>query len=159
MDLSAWLLHAPRSLYLALAGLYMGVIYFLSSLKLDLGESEYPKIWSFLGNLFHCPLYAGLAATLLLGFRRPGPERDHLPPRAALTALAVLIAYGIFDELHQSWSGRNPSVLDVITDLMGGLLAWLVIKRILDGVPSTGYFLLLGTLLAIGASLSAGFAF
>lgn len=117
----AGILEAPRALYIAGALAWMGGIFLLSSMKIHLPETGNPRLWSFLANFFHFPLYAGLGALLLLGFRRDGEKKgSRLGPRAFVPALAVLALYGAFDEVHQSFTGRTPSVLDFLVDCCGG---------------------------------------
>jgi VanZ family protein len=48
--------------------------------------------------------------------------------RAVWVAITLALAYGISDEVHQAFTpGREPSVWDVVADLLGaaaGVLAW-----------------------------------
>lgn len=155
-DLSPLLTRPSPAFYLISAALYMGFIYFLSSVQIPIEESAHPQLWSYMGNLFHFPLYAGLGCLLLLGFRTRNKEAGaHLETRTLVLALLILAAYGAFDEYHQSWSGRTPSVIDFIMDLNGGLLAVLALKLILDKSLSPGRFLTLFVLLSVLALLLA----
>lgn len=153
-DLSPLLTRPSPLFYLFTAALYMGFIYFLSSVQIPIEESAHPKFWSYMGNLFHFPLYAGLGCLLLLGFRTSSDDAGvHLRTRTLILALLILAAYGAFDEYHQSWTGRTPSVIDFVMDLNGGLLAVIVLKLILDKSLSPGRFLLLFALLSCLALL------
>jgi len=131
--LASHLIRLPRLVCLFSAALYMGGIYILSSLQFSFPDSSYPFILSFLGNLFHLPLYTGLGFLLLLGFRRQRlASGEILGLPVILLALGILALYGAFDEYHQSWTGRTPSFIDFFMDINGGLLASLIMKSSLD---------------------------
>ena len=85
--------------------------------------------WEWLSNLAHAPLFGTLTllvAALALREREvPWPS-----PRRARVAfvLGCVLAYGAIDEWHQSRvPGRDSSILDVVTDLVGGaVVLWIV---------------------------------
>ena len=103
-----FLLRIPRKIYLVAAVAYMGGIYFLSSIHIPIEEETYPFFWSFCANFFHFPLYMGLGSILLLGLRT---HTGSLNARTVIAALCIVALYGAFDEYHQSWTGRNPSIM------------------------------------------------
>ena len=149
-DLSPLLTRLPPRPCLALAGMYMVGIYILSSLQITYPDTGTPYLWSFLANLFHFPLYTGLGLLLLLGFRsRKNRDNRELASGTSIPALIVLCLYAAFDETHQSWSGRTPSLLDFFLDACGGLLALLILKYSLEKSLKGGRFL------ALFAGLSA----
>ena len=150
------ILEAPRGLYLAGALAWMAGIFVLSGMRIHLPESGYPRLWSFLVNFFHFPLYAGLGALLLLGLRSGGGEgTPRLGRRAVISALAVLALYGAFDEIHQSFTGRTPSVLDFLVDCCGGGAAMAVLRfHLEEGLERRRFLALLG-LLVLAAALFA----
>lgn len=56
--------------------------------------------------------------------------------QAALISFFIIVAYGISDEYHQSFTpGREPKLRDVGFDAAGGLLAYLAIWRYLPRAP------------------------
>jgi VanZ family protein len=129
----ASLLRLSRSFYLIIAVFYMGGIYFLSSLSIPFEDVRHPNLLAFCANLFHFPLYMGLGIVLLLGFRgEVSGEGPWIVPRTIFISMTVLALYGAFDEVHQSWSGRTPSVMDFLVNLCGGLCALWSLKFLLD---------------------------
>lgn len=79
---------------------------------------------SLLGRAAHLTEYAVLAALLYWGLVRL--TRYH--ERAAWLALALVVAYGVSDEVHQSFvPGRTPSLADLMLDLLGAAFALLVV--------------------------------
>lgn len=62
-------------------------------------------------KLAHAFAYAVLAAFLTLGSGRP------------LLAVALAVAYGASDEIHQAFvPGRTPEVLDLVADAVGAVV-------------------------------------
>ncbi|HEY9198606.1 MAG TPA: VanZ family protein [Gammaproteobacteria bacterium] len=115
----------------ALAVLWMGTIYYLSSHpmpEIDLGFSAQDK-------LVHLLAYGLLGALLLGAFRlRPG---GYMLRQIALAALIATL-YGLTDEWHQSFvPGRNSDALDVVADAVGALLGstllWALARRLSPG--------------------------
>lgn len=100
-----------RTRWLALGGaVAWALVLFLQSSSSDAG--------SFLGFLpdgsdkvLHAGAYAVLAGLLTLATGRP------------LLAVVLATAYGVTDEIHQSFvPGRDPSVGDLIADALGATL-------------------------------------
>ncbi len=101
----------------------MGGIYWFSSIS-DFGVGEEAPLIQLASNLFHIPLYAGLAFCFLRAISR---EQGSSWGVDGLTLLGTL-AYGVFDEWHQSFvPGRYASVSDILLDLAGivGMLVFL----------------------------------
>ena len=82
----------------------------------------------------------------VLGVLVAGAIRHVNMPRTSLWALVTVVLYAISDEIHQAFvPGRQPALLDVVIDAVGGLLG-LVAARVVgsrlprgDGVAkSTG---------------------
>lgn len=142
----------PRTAYLVTAALYMGGIYYLSSIHIPIEEEVYPFVWSFCANFFHFPLYMGLGMILLLGFRT---ETGSLSQKTIVAALCLLTLYGAFDEYHQSWTGRNPSVTDFFIDVLGGIGAVLFLKFALERTLSLRRFISRFAVLVLLASICA----
>ena len=79
----------------------------------------------------HLLAYATLAALLLVALARGGRPR----PLQALAAWGLAVAYGISDELHQSFvPDRSGRLDDVVTDAIGAgvgvLIAWIVLSAL-----------------------------
>jgi VanZ family protein len=70
----------------------------------------------------HALLYAGLGSVSL----RAVVDRrwSHITARRVLDAVLVAVAYGTFDEFHQSFvAGRESDVADVMADTVGAAMA------------------------------------
>lgn len=150
------LIQVHRNFYLGIALLYMGGIYYLSSLRLSFDKTDYPDFLSFCGNLFHFPLYTGLGLSLILGFRSSNRSPGRiLSRRGIVIALLVLAIYGMFDEYHQSWTGRTPSVSDFLLDLCGGLAAMWFLQFIVDKTLAFKPFFVRFSFLSLAACVLA----
>jgi hypothetical protein len=108
--------------YLLLALVYMGGIYWLSSLS-DL------VVRGVDANLLHIPLYAGLAFCLLNAMSETRPQ-PIISWRLLGLVFVSAAAYAALDEWHQSFVfGRDASLGDFSLDLLGiGLM--LVLSRL-----------------------------
>jgi VanZ family protein len=125
-----FLLRVPWPLALLLLGGWAFLIFDLSSHRAPLPAR--PNLaWKLASNLAHAPLFGilGLLAAALLLRERDGAWPRPRPLRCALVLLLVL-AYGAFDEWHQSGvPGRDASALDVVTDGVGAaLVLWIVLS-------------------------------
>lgn len=150
INLKSFFPQFPRKLYLLSAFLYMCGIFYLSSLKINLPDSGYPLLRAFVINFCHCPLYAGLGFLLLLGFATRDSSGQPIPNKLTIfLSMAVLSFYGVFDEFHQSWSGRTPSIYDLFTDIFGGFLGVISLNLLYNNKTSIKpfYFLILITLI------------
>jgi len=125
-------LKISRSSYGLAAAAYMGLIYFLSSLYIPMDDVPHPNLISFAANLFHLPLYMGLAMVLLLALRSNKNEGALFPRVTVRNSIFILALYGAFDEYHQSWSGRTPSVLDWLVDICAGAAAVWTLQFLLE---------------------------
>ncbi len=118
-----------RLLPALVAAAYAAGIWQLSSRTFQSQGSS--VFWSLVSNLFHYPLFGGLAVVLAECQRRPRPSSR----RAMVTVVILVLAYGIIDELHQaSTPGRHPDPADVATDVLGAIgflsLWWGVRQRV-----------------------------
>lgn len=91
---------------------YAALIFFLSS------QSTFPVpagVWSFDKGI-HCVEYAVLGWLLMRAWLGEG----HSPARAAVFSLLMAVAYGVSDEVHQSYvPGRTSSIYDALADAVG----------------------------------------
>ena len=90
-------------------------------------------VWLALNDkLVHISLYAVLGATLAWGKRKSGTRLPHW------VLIAVGIAYGAADELHQRFTpGRIPSAADLLADAVGVVVGYgvvLTVWRLVAGV-------------------------
>lgn len=101
----------------------MTVIFVLSSRQKVAFTDNYPVSFVVFKN-FHLIEYAVLYLLwlrfwYLLGIKYP-----------FLLALLLTFAYGLSDELHQSFIyGREGKLLDAVVDGLGGLIAWWVYQK------------------------------
>lgn len=118
--LAAWV----RGAYLLLPVGHMGALYYASSIpggdpRLALGLPDYM-------------LHGGAYATLALLWRFALSRSFRTPPRqAAALAWFFSFAYGVLDEIHQSFvPGRDPSVSDLAADGLGAGMALLLLALV-----------------------------
>jgi len=118
----------PFALLLSLA--YAAWIWWLSSRTFDTGSGA---IYGFAGNSFHFVLFGGLTVLVCETLRVDGGLT-----RARLFAvLALVSAYGIVDEWHQSFTpGRSSDPADVCVDVLAAV-GWLSLWW---GVRGRGHF-------------------
>jgi hypothetical protein len=105
-------------LYWGPALILMGTIFALSATPSE--EMIYFGLYDFvIKKGAHMAGYGMLALAFLRGFRY---ERKHF-----LWILLLVLIYAASDEIHQYFvPGRNASVIDVLIDLAGGILALIV---------------------------------
>jgi VanZ family protein len=156
------LLALPAALVgVACAG-WMFLIWSLSTREgSDMPASGY---WPVIANMGHAFLFGILCLLLAALVLRPvlAGGWPALDPRRILGLLLAVGAYGFLDEWHQSRvPGRAPSVLDILTDLVGAAcVLWIIAylgrddaaagglrKRLLVGVCACAAAALLGTAL------------
>jgi len=145
----AWLLRMPRWLAALLALGWMAFIWNLSSGPIEVGGEGFG--WAVLANLAHAPLFGLLAlwCCVALPRRREPFLWAQLDARAIALVLAIVGAYGAFDEWHQSRvSTRTPSGYDLATDLVGAAAVLLVVHQAGRAQTSAAR---LGTCLGLGA--------
>jgi VanZ family protein len=124
-SVGAALQRLPRPLAALATVAWMGVITALSAMPAKKVGGH--PILSFVWNLGHAPIFGILAACLALCM----PRMDGWPRlgrREVVSVLAVVLAFAVFDELHQGRVvGREASVLDLVTDLTGAAcMLWIV---------------------------------
>jgi len=130
-----------RRSYIILSLLYMGFIYFLSSLSLPFNDNKYPNILSFFISMLHFPLYMILGFTLLLSFRLGSSKNCFKStPFRIYSSMFILICYGAFDEFHQSWTGRTASLFDFLTNICGGLFSLYTINYFMSDTTIERHF-------------------
>jgi VanZ family protein len=73
-------------------------------------------------KMIHAALYAGLGAVCL---RAVADRRwNQITARRVIDAVLMAIAYGAFDEFHQSLvAGRQSDVADLVADSLGAAVA------------------------------------
>lgn len=97
--------------------MWAGVLFGLSSIPgSDIPETSVPSA----DKWVHISLYAVLG---LLCFRAIRGSFAMSPRRVLVAAVALVLLYGISDELHQKWVPlRSPDPMDAAADLVGGIL-------------------------------------
>ncbi len=107
------------------AGLYSGLIWYISSMELPIKVGSYDKT-------LHLLEYAGLGLLLAYGFNLNKKNFD----TAAKQTLLFGIIIGISDEVHQYFvPGRSFDILDFFTDsvgISGGILIFFTLVNILS---------------------------
>jgi VanZ family protein len=93
-----------------------------------LSEIEHPPGPPFpaADKLVHLALYAVLGALLVRALARGRLAR--VTPGILLAAVGISIAYGISDEIHQGYVGREPDAADLAADAAGAALAAAAIR-------------------------------
>jgi VanZ family protein len=96
----------------------MGTIFWLSHLPGDALNYTLPL---HADKIAHAFIYGILAAACFPSLTQF--SKKVRPLGVALIAVAICLAYGVSDELHQAFvPGRSPSFADIIADLAGGAL-------------------------------------
>ncbi len=107
-------------------GLYMGAIFFVSSLS-------NPPVPPTTDKPLHWLAYLGLAVLVVRALAGGLPRRIGFG--IALAAMLITVAYGATDEVHQLFvPGRTADVYDLMADAAGGLAG--TIACILWGIIS-----------------------
>jgi VanZ family protein len=125
----------------ALVLAYMGVLFAFSSVQNPPALPGEPS-----DKLMHGLLYAGLGSVSL----RALVDRrwDRVTARRAMDAVLIAVAYGGFDEFHQSFViGRQSDFADLSANTVGAAAAavvlwlWGILSRwkSAQGRPNTGY--------------------
>ncbi len=126
--IGARLIDLPRGICMTLVLLWAGGLWGLSAQPgiRVLEDESFLQAWTF--NTGHAFLY-GILTLLCVAClpRRDGwvlLDRTHV-----LGVLALVMAYGVLDEWHQSWvPDRSASGLDLLTDLVGVVATLAVIR-------------------------------
>ncbi len=124
-----FLLGLPRPVPFLLALAWMVLIWALSAQSFPT-RGEGNLAWGTLANLAHAPLFGFLGLFLAAGVLR-APASGGWPAWSwgmALGVLSTVGVYGLVDEWHQgSVPGRDPSGLDVVTDVVGcASVLWII---------------------------------
>ena len=107
------------------AAVWMGLIFVLSA-QPDLPHAPEPLLDLLLKKGGHALAYAVLARLYLRALRRGEPVSGRLQ----LLSLGLAVAYGISDEIHQSFvPGRDGSPVDVVIDSLGAALSMWLVRR------------------------------
>jgi VanZ family protein len=103
----------------------MGAIFALSA-QPDLPHAPGPWLDTLIKKVGHAVVYGILAWLLLRALVGDGVPSDRL----RLLSLALAVAYGASDEIHQAFvPGRHPAVTDVLIDGVGAATAMLIHRR------------------------------
>lgn|GEM_PF-2911378 len=151
-----WYVSLAHVFHLTMIVAYMGLIFFLSAQRFN--PDRIMSIWECIFfNFCHVPLYAGLSFIVVLYLQKVITiERKKRRVIAyILVAAGIVLLYGVSDEFHQSFTGRNPDPFDLGSDLIGGLSGALLVGFLIDRLPSPRVFVLFGTALACAALLVA----
>lgn len=98
-------------------------------------------VGALLHNGMHVVAFALLAAAVRLALHRPDGRQLRM---ASAVAVAVAVAYGIADEVHQSFvPGRTSSMADVCSDASGAVLAVAWLRSVLEEVATPTRVMLL----------------
>jgi VanZ family protein len=104
-------------LYWGLVILYLGMVYFLSSLSFRNIQSPFP----FYDKIFHAVEYAVLAVLLYRALYISLAK--HLLRFVGIAVVFLSIVYGILDEFHQSFvPSRFPDFYDLVANTTGAII-------------------------------------
>lgn len=103
----------------------MALIFLLSHQPAD----DLPSLFPHFDKIAHFSIYGLLAATLVGAFE-PGLRRRR-PWLVVLVTVLWCLTYGLSDEYHQQFvAGRDPSLVDILFDVLGALAVTLVWCRL-----------------------------
>ncbi len=131
--LVSWWLRIPVALRVLVPVAVMVVLWISSS------RTPVPKPPSLLRALMHngahVAAYFGLAGTWLLALLpRDGARLTAVSRRIIAATITLSVAYGVVDEVHQSYvPGRHCSVWDIVCDACGSALAVVFVLWVLSG--------------------------
>jgi len=117
-----------RSLFIIITIVYIGLLFFLSSIPSNpcIHTSLIKRI---LHNFLHIPAYGGLALLFLLTFNSYTHSRSSFRHPFIFAGSCAFI-FGVLDEFHQSFvPGRIVSLGDILLDAVGIILTLLLIKK------------------------------
>jgi len=114
---------------------YAGLIFYLSSLtQIPSGVTANFADW-----MLHMIEYSILALLLLRAFGKSASM--NLKNWAAILAILIATAYGITDELHQSFiSGRVMSGFDILADFFGSMVAVVAVAALSTKISLFDFF-------------------
>ena len=121
------------------------------------GRSPTPRapdpLWSLLHNGMHVVAYATLAVVTWGAVRRSVLDNAR---RSSVVAWSVAVAYGVVDELHQSFvDDRVCSVCDLASDACGALLGVMALAAWFDRRSVRAWHWLAAVVAAAGCVLAA----
>ena len=97
---------------------YMALIFVLSSFRL---QPEVIEELPFKDKLVHTVEYAVLGGLCVYASQRTWPRHHAL--RTTLVGAFLAVAFGVTDEVHQSFvPGRNADLMDLVADTLGASL-------------------------------------
>jgi len=147
----------PRSFYLLLVALHVFLLWYLSSKPPEAISGLAPGPT---GNLMHFFMHGFLALLLLRSFTAPADPLNAVSwpglfCRRGLSVEVLVMLHGLVDEIHQFYSGRTCSVLDVCVDALGGAAVllfplWLAPGRPRRWLPFAGIAVVAGVLAVLG---------
>ncbi|MCK5945005.1 MAG: VanZ family protein [Planctomycetes bacterium] len=147
-------LRAPRWLRGCVPVIGVAVLWWSSSQVP--GDEPRSTARSLFHNSMHVVAYGCLAASIWLWWsRRPAHEPQ---PRRSWGAFALASAYGVVDEVHQSFvPGRDCSLFDVVSDAAGAALAVVLLRAIVGRSRGSRRAVLVLVAAALGGVLAATF--
>ncbi|MEG6614821.1 VanZ family protein [Peptococcaceae bacterium 1198_IL3148] len=108
--------------------LYMSLIWYLSSKPSDAIVNTGLTFDATLKESLHLIEFAVLYGLWLLAFSTKGP----ITPKGSKTAALLAIAYGLIDEIHQSFVPyRSATLWDFTKDTIGVVVSMYIVSRIL----------------------------
>lgn len=121
------LLRLPRPVAMLLPIAWAGLLWWSSS-RSPVPQPPRHQAWSVTWNLAHAPAFGVLCLCLLPLAPREG-SWIRLQSTQCWTLGGLAVLYGAVDEWHQSFvPGRQPSLLDVLTDGVGvGCVLWVTV--------------------------------
>ena len=139
--LLVWYISRAHFIHAGVTLAYMAFIFILSSMKIK-PFIQVGLLQDMVVNLCHVPLYFGLSMPLALYTRKLFKTEERESPSLdwALVAIVILLVFSASDEYHQSFTGRHATVMDLISDVIGGLAGVLVLSFILDRRPAPRVF-------------------
>jgi VanZ family protein len=118
-----------RVAWLLVAMWAMGFEFYLSSIR---GDELAAPSFEFSDKLLHAIAYGAIAGALRLAMGRPPRHATLGPMLRAGIAVAIAVAYGAFDELHQAYvPGRFSDGYDLLADTFGAMIGAVVAHVVL----------------------------
>ncbi len=126
-----WGLGLPRPVRLLAPIAFMALLWHASSRELAVTGGG--LLGGFAHNGLHVVAYAVLATSWIFALTRREMLEDAAAGRRCATVACLLaMAYGVADEVHQSFvPGRTASLGDVCSDVCGAAMAGLLARRFL----------------------------
>lgn len=77
-------------------------------------------------KLTHVVIYAVLTLLLLLWWNK----KEQVKTNSSFLVFIVLLVYALVDEYLQSFVGRTPDIRDIVADIVGIVIGWLLFYRV-----------------------------